>query len=382
MLPLRLVILLGAALEPERSLPDPSFALPEPAAGSMRKFLLIILAIVAVGAGVASLVRTARLKKIRSARERRKLEIYLGRKGLSAQERALLDALVAASGEPADRVAKLVLSFDRSVDAYLARARWVTEESRLLSLRRLKALRARLELHRVAAGVPILSTREIEPGQEVILRSAAAPADAVRTARIIDVDDGGLLVEVLPASAAIDGPLDVYFQRLNDSSYRFRSAMLSNASDPTPGGHRSIWLLAHPRKLAREQRRSLLRMPLHEVVPFVTAPTPAVEGAHGTGSAAPDADARGSLTVVDLSAGGFRAIRPAAEIRLDAVISLTFPFLEPPFDAAPALARAIRLPGGGDEIVFAFDDLPPPVEAAIERHVQKLHQELRTAVTC
>jgi hypothetical protein len=118
---------------------------------------------------------------------------------LSAQERALLDALVAASGEPADRVAKLVLSFDRSVDAYLARARWVTEESRLLSLRRLKALRARLELHRVAAGVPILSTRELEPGQEVILRSAAAPADAVRTARIIDVDDGGLLVEVLPA---------------------------------------------------------------------------------------------------------------------------------------------------------------------------------------
>src|SRR5262245_19119942 len=85
-------------------------------------------------------------------REGRKLASLLAELKLLPAEKTLLDELAGLSGEPLERVARLILSFDRGVDRYLAQVSGEPLEARAWRLRRLKSLRQKLGFHGVAAG--------------------------------------------------------------------------------------------------------------------------------------------------------------------------------------------------------------------------------------
>ena len=365
--------------------PGRGVRLTEPTSAGLKRMVLGALCLVVAVLFFAAWRRLRRAQE-QAARERRKLEQFLKSRNLSDSERSLLDDIVRASGEPSERVSKLVLSFDRGVDQYIGELGEISEEDRLQRLRKLKSLRAKLSLHRVAPGVPLLSTRELVPGQELFCRFSSNLRAKVFVGLLRDLDDSGILVE-FPDLADTRGQLgdpqtqelDVYFLWRGDGGYRFRTQILSEGKPDLPGSQSVIWLLAHPGKLAREQRRNFLRIPIHESVPFAMVPAPQ----NGSSAASPALetivlDRQG--TIIDLSGGGFRLLTDGAPIRQEDLVALRLPFLEEPFREELLAARCMKVYRKSAELGFIFEDLGPEVGAALVRHVEAVHRQLRATV--
>ncbi len=375
------------AVTPELRSHDPGQAvrLPEPDSAAMKRFVLSFLMVV-LCVLFAAMLRSWRRDRVRKAKQSKKHEEFLARRGLTAQEKALLAEVIRSSEEPAERVVKLVLSFDRGIDRYLADLPQGSDEEHLALLRRLKSLRAKLELDRVPPGVPLLSTREIQAGQEFLFRFSTNPRGKVYAGVLLGSDDTGLLVEVRSETVLSrageevgTGELDVYFLRRNDGGYRFRSRMLADVGAGAPGGEKAIWHLAHPRKLSREQRRHYLRIPVHEDVSFALVPTAAQASAREACNVeALPLDRTG--TIVDLSGGGFRLVSEGAPVEPEDVIVLRLPFVEVPLDRELLVARAMKIYKKSVEFGFTFEDLPSSASCALVRHVEAVHRQLRCVV--
>jgi c-di-GMP-binding flagellar brake protein YcgR len=379
-------LLLAAIITELRSHnPGSSVHLTETDSAALKRFFILLLMVV-VSVLFAAMVRTWRREQSRRARAAKKLEEFLASRGLTAQEKGLLFEVVRAGEEPADRVVKLVLSFDRGVDRYLAEMPPSSDEDGVLRLRRLKSLRAKLELDRVATGVPLLSTRELPVGQEILFRFNANPRGTVYAGLVLEYDDTGLLVEVHEqggtspeATACVGSDVNVYFLRRGDGGYRFHSRVLADVSSHAPGGGKTIWQIAHPRKLSREQRRHYLRIPVHEEIAFALVPQTTQPSAH-------DAPKLESLpldrtgTLVDLSGGGFRMVSEGAPVQQDDLLVFRLPFLEAPLDRELLVARGMKVYKQAAEFGFTFEDLPSSTSAAIVRHVEAVHRQLRCVV--
>lgn len=365
--------------------PGAGAQLTEPDSAALKRFFLSLLMVI-LAVLFAAMLRSWRREQQRKAREAKKLEEFLTSRGLTTREKTLLRDVIRAGEEQPERVVKLVLSFDRGVDRYLAELSPCSDEDRVLRLRRLKSLRSKLDLDRVPAGVPLLSTRELPVGQELLFRFSANPRGKVYAGLLLEHDDSGLLVDVVEQGsssveqvACAGSEVNVYFLRRNDGGYRFHSRVIADVSSNAPGGGKTVWQMAHPRKLSREQRRHFLRMPIHEDVAFALVP----QAAHGSASEARKleglpCDRVGTL--VDLSGGGFRIVSEGAPVQPDDIIVLRLPFLDPPFDREILVARGMKVYKQGSEFGFTFEDLPSSTAAAIVRHVEAAHRQMRCVV--
>lgn len=353
----------------------------EPGSGPLVRVFVGLALCIAIFALLAAFLGRRRARQQRS-RQVLKLETYLQQRSVLPSERALLFEIVRQVEEPPERVARLVLSFDRAVDLYLASHTTASEEARLQLLRRLKCLRSKLELDRVAPGVPILSTRELGPGLEVVCRLADAPGSKVLPAHVIDCDDAGLVLELdLPAEArssaevqpAAGRELDVYFLRPGEGGYRFRTRVMAVPVD-CPGG-KVLWVLAHPRKVSREQRRHYLRVPVHERVAFALVPN--APGGPDTPLSIDQVVLGCQGVLLDVSGGGARLLVERISVQPEDQIVLELPFLEPPHTGLRVAARVTKVHRPQAELGLLFEDLSPEAGAALLRHVERVHRSFR-----
>ncbi len=357
----------------------------EPSSALFKRFflgcLLLLVALLLVAAS-----RRLRRGQYRVAQDKRRIDDFLASRNFTESELALLEDIVRSSGESRDRVTRLVLSFDRGVDQYLEERPEMSGEDRLHRLRRLKSLRAKLSLDRVAPCVPLLSTRELVPGQELLCRALPSDRGEVLLGTLRDLDDSGLFVE-FPEVAESRGKLvdptakklEVYFLRRSDGGYRFCTRILSEATPSAAEAGQVIWLLAHPRKLSREQRRNFFRIPVHENLRFAFIP-------HSLGGSVYHAPGLNSITleregrIVDLSGGGCRVVAEGAPVRPEDAIVLRLPFLEEPFNLDVLVARCAKIYRTNAEFGFNFENLSDQVQSAIVRHVETVHRRLRARV--
>lgn len=387
--------------------------------------------IVSLALGVYGRIRRRRRQE---ARERRRLEAFLAERGLEGGERELLDTIALAAEEPLARVARLVLSFDRGVNRrlqLLAR----DPAARSQEMQRIGRLRGRLTFHRVSAGVALLSSREIEVGQELLIRTRSREPSCVLLASIAEVDELGLVLDVLgrtrsegagggesgngseggiDRAAAPQGEegegksgddlwedgagsstdplssgeeLEVFFLREEDGGYRFRTVVHPEPGAPGPGGEPRV-RIAHPHKLAREHRRHYFRIPILEPVRFACL-GPELEAFYD-GSAAEGRqrplselvlDTPG--TVMDLSGSGLRLSASRVEIEPNDWIAVGLPFLDPDGPAsrdAPGwtlLARCVKVYRNRAEFGCAFEGHSEEEIASLRCQLRDLHERLR-----
>jgi c-di-GMP-binding flagellar brake protein YcgR len=405
-------LFLGAAYPEIKSWRDPGGPVPLPDPSSavlVRLFLGLLLIILLLS--LASAWQARRDRKRKRERERRKLDEHLNRSNLTQVERALLKDIAREAFEPLDRVARLVLSFDKAVDSFLESLPCLPPEERLHLLRRLKTLRSKLSLDKVSAGVPLVSTREIDPGQEFLMRFKSDPAGRVLTGSLVALDDAGLSVrldssifdgpsaarrrieEIWKLSAA-EGPsplagggtsedggterdIEVCFLRAHEGGYRFTSRVLSvNGEDPCD--EEMMAQIAHPRRLAREQRRDYLRVPVYETILFARLPPDGQEEAEPAAGPPPSMEHTG--TILDLSGGGFRLRFEGPPLRQDDRILLQSSFLPPPQDHEILPARAVHVYAEGAEYGFAFEGIPTPLVTAIIRRIEDVVRQARYGV--
>jgi c-di-GMP-binding flagellar brake protein YcgR len=231
--------------------------------------------------------------------------------------------------------------------------------------------------------VPLLSSREIAVGQEMLFRLSANPRANVYAACLVDWDDAGLVLEVSSAPGSEPAfrdqgqrAIDVYFLRRNDGGYRFHSKVLTEVR-PAPGAscEHTFLQIAHPKKLLREQRRHYLRVPLHEEVLFSRpVPRSAADPRGKESFEAPPLDQTG--TISDFSGGGFRLCADGIPIRVDDIILVRLAFLDPPYDKETLVARSMKIYRECTEFGFAFEDLPAATAAAIVRFVETTHRRM------
>lgn len=361
--------------------PGASASGPHAANETLERLALALLIFAAVAAATA-ILHSHRQKRRRRRLARDKLEDFLRSRGVTEAEEALVDELVRAGGEPPERVTRLVVSFDRGIDQYLRGLSGNSDEDRLQLLRRLKSLRCKLGLNRVAPGVPLLSTRELEPGQSLLCRLVDPLSHEVLAGVLVDLDDSGLLVEVpeldttvVPLPSVLGCETEVYFLRRGDIGYRFRSRILSAALPTSGAGSRQIWLLGHPTKLSRENRRHVLRIPVREEVSFTLIPHPSNGGpVHLPKPEALAFERRGMI--MDLSGGGFRLRSQGVPLQPEDLILLKLPFLDSPHNEVVVRARCAKIYEKQVEFGLTLEDVPAEAAAALTHHIENVHRQL------
>jgi c-di-GMP-binding flagellar brake protein YcgR len=244
------------------------------------------------------------------------------------------------------------------------------------------------------------------------MRFRTDPAGRVITGSLVALDDAGLSVRVDPL--VFDGPsaarsrierlwrlsaaerslpprqvgetlelaeadrdIEVCFLRANEGGYRFASRVLSiHAEDP--GGDEAVAQIAHPRSLAREQRRDYLRVPVYEAVSFACLPSEWQDGEDKGVEVFPPLDQAGFI--LDLSGGGIRLRSEGPPLRRDERILVQSSFLPPPLDGEILHARAVHVYTEGVEYGLAFEGLPQHLVAAIIRKIEEVVRQARFGV--
>lgn len=283
------------------------------------------------------------------SQEQRRLLLDIARKNRTKQPLLLLSSLKA---------------FDQHLGRYTGRLDLGDGKERERLAAELGDLRRALGFESPPPGQPLLTSRQIEAGQTLMVWPEKGGPEGFCPCTVVQRDEAAIvLVPLLKKDEAHFEILDtgervkVRFWGADHAEYRFRTEVL-----PTDPGT-TVFALRHAERLERIQKRDFFRLP----VDFELVLYPAVEQALGEEMEPVEARA------LDLSGGGMAVLTRAA-IPPDTYLVVD-PHFRGEFPVAGLRCKVLKQTSTphGHRLSLEFLDLSPRQEGEIIRHVYQ-HQ--------